>query len=352
MNNLSIIYPFDPLGTNVQNKVVEFHSLSTPNDKDYHFFIPRSAPFFGDSTRLKITHVSSGKILTDGIDFVKTHYFFAASRSIGLGIYGGIAIRDRALTGNFKVESHTIGGTWNLSETAIVEHIANLMNNPRITYWDNIVGVPDKFPAIDHFHDINADLTGVGALEEQLIIMNETLRDSLRSNSRSGRNELPPIRSVYNSNNQLITLQETWTNFGRIALEIPANKWVTNVSFNMIGGRPSGMGTNAPSITCQINFKPVLTNGVMVVDSMTKRNNNVEGANLRIYAVVVDLVNEAGNTQKFLQLYLRDKQLRASVQILDLSEFKLLHLSVPYHDKLESVTVVQPVGTTEFTTVS
>lgn len=352
MNGLSVIYPFDPLGVNIQNKVTEYQSLPVPTDKDYHFFIPRSAPFFGDAKRLKITHVPSGKELIDGIDFVKTHYFFAASRSIGLGIYGGIAIRDRSLSGNFKVESHTIGGTWNLSDAAIVEHIANIANNPRLTYWDNIKGVPDKFPAIDHFHDINSDLTGVGALEEQLIIMNATLRESIRGNSRSGRNELPPVRSVYNSNNQLITLQETWTNFARIPLDIADGKWVTNVAFTMVGGRPSGVGTQSPSIRCQINFKAVPVNGVMVVDTMTKTNVNVEGAQLRLYGVVVTMVGEDSLPKQYLQLYLRDKQLRSSVQILETSEFRLKFLPVPYHDKLESVTVVQPAGSIEFTTVS
>lgn len=352
MNNFSITYQFDPLGVNPANKITEYHSLAVPGDKDFHFFIPRSAPFFGDSTRLKITHVDSNTVLTDGVDFVKSHYFFAASRNIGMGVYGSISIRRRTLSGSFKVEYHTLGGEWVMSETAIVEYIANFTESPRTVYWDSIQGVPEKFPVIDHFHDINQDLTGVGALEDQLIIMNQTLRQSLKTNARSGRNELPPVRSVYNSNNQLITLQESWTQFARVALKIEDNKWITNLSFRLTGGRINGAGLVSPTIECQINFQAVPLNGLMSIESMSKKNINPEGIHLRVYGVVEVLKDIDNNDVHYLQLYLRDKQLRSAVQILDMSEFRLIHLLVPYHEKLDSVITQQPVGVVEFNTVT
>lgn len=160
-------YPFDPTGKQSSNAVVgEQQIISPPNDwKDYYFLIPKYAPFF--RTGFKAVHKPSGKTLVEGVDFLFTHQFRAASKGVARPIFGSITFFDKSLAGVIVLNYQTIGGLWTQSETKIAQILANSQLNPRITTWDQIVDMPVSFPPIDHEYSVD-DLIGMSAVVNKL----------------------------------------------------------------------------------------------------------------------------------------------------------------------------------------
>lgn len=142
-------YPFDPTGTAISNKIVgELKTLSPGAPTDFFFIIPDAAPFFREGFR--IVDQNTGIELDEGIDFVFGHLFHAASVSIGKPVYGSIMMLNRARAGVVKLDYQTLGGAWTLSEAQIAVLLANTLNNPVITTWDQVQDLPYQFPPIAH----------------------------------------------------------------------------------------------------------------------------------------------------------------------------------------------------------
>lgn len=160
-------YPFDPTGKQSSNAVVgEQQIISPPNDwKDYYFLIPKYAPFF--RAGFKAVHKPSGKTLVEGVDFLFTHQFRAASKGTAKPIFGSITFFDKSLAGVIVLNYQTIGGLWTQSETKIAQILANHQMNPRITTWDQIVDMPVTFPPIDHEWSVD-DLIGMSSVVNKL----------------------------------------------------------------------------------------------------------------------------------------------------------------------------------------
>lgn len=145
-------YPFDPNGTAPSNKVVgERHTISPVNGPDFRFMIPRAAPFFRQS--LKVTHVASGRILVDGIDYQPGHRYDAASNTAPfLTIFGSILIMDNTLEGTFDLEYQTLGGEHTIDEQLALQLLANTQLDPRLTKWDSVLNTPGVYDPLLHRH--------------------------------------------------------------------------------------------------------------------------------------------------------------------------------------------------------
>lgn len=144
-------YPYDPNGTNPACKILaERHTITPINGTNFGFIIPKAAPFFRRSLKLK--HVASGRILVDGVDFMPSHHFEAASsQKPYLEIFGSITILDSTITGTLElVQYQTLGGEFTLDETALLEMLANTQLDPRSTTWDKVVYRPLVFDPISH----------------------------------------------------------------------------------------------------------------------------------------------------------------------------------------------------------
>lgn len=167
MNTADYAYPFDPTGKQSSNAVAnEQQVISPPNNwKDYYFLIPRYAPFFREG--FSAVHKASGKKLVEGVDFLFTHQFRAASKGTAKPIFGSITFFDKSLTGVIVLKYQTLGGLWTQSETKIAQILANNQLNPRITTWDQIVDMPVLFPPIDHEWNVD-DLIGMSAVVNKL----------------------------------------------------------------------------------------------------------------------------------------------------------------------------------------
>lgn len=176
MLNKTFAYPYDPYGTNPECKVVfERHTITPINGTDLGIVIPKAAPFFRKSVKLR--HVATNRDLIDGVDWEPGFHFDAASsQKPYLQIFGCIVIKDTALSGTIEItEYQTLGGEFTLDETTLLELLANTQIDPRMTTWDSVEYRPLVFDAAAHLQ--SADTT-VGYDE-----MVEVLRQMAESNT-------------------------------------------------------------------------------------------------------------------------------------------------------------------------
>lgn len=155
-------YPFDPTGTAATNSIKkESQVLTAGNFRDYHYLIPRFAPFFETSLVVRHRRLNgTTRVLTRGVDYYTANKFRDASLACAREIYGSISFLDTNLAGVIEIDYQTIGGIWNITEEKISEILSEELRNPRIIAWEQIVDLPARFPIIDHEWDL-ADMTGM-----------------------------------------------------------------------------------------------------------------------------------------------------------------------------------------------
>lgn len=173
----TMTYPFDPSGLAATNLITgERHTLILPPTlSDFYLVIPRAAPYFKES--LKVKHYPSGNLLVEGVDYVCTHLFHAASLRTGKAVYGSITLYDHTLSGTLDFSYQTIGGEWTLDVNKIVEILSSKVVNPRITSWEQVATPPNAFPPINHEFDIN-DFTGASHIVAKLFDIREAISAS------------------------------------------------------------------------------------------------------------------------------------------------------------------------------
>jgi len=158
----ALTYPFDPTGSLVSNLIQgEQQQLVAQNFRNQHFIVPKAAPFFADT--LSITYQdTSGTISTleEGVDYYVTHWFISASRACAMRVYGSISFINTALAGIVSLNYQTVGGEWTVSSQQIATIMADVVDNPRITSWEEVSGTPYAFPPEAHSWDVN-DMVGM-----------------------------------------------------------------------------------------------------------------------------------------------------------------------------------------------
>lgn len=174
MPSITFDYPFDPTGTQASNKITgEKQVLSPPAWKDYHFIIPKMAPFFRDS--IKLRKLPSGDPLVEGVDYIATHLFHDASLAVGKPVYGSITFYDKEFDGVIEItEYQTIGGEWTIDSDTATEVLVNNSINPRITTWEQVVETPREFPVIDHQWHLD-DMVGMSEIEAAILRISQVL---------------------------------------------------------------------------------------------------------------------------------------------------------------------------------
>lgn len=158
------LYPEDITGAATTNKVgPERQTLNPPDEElDFHWIIPKAAPYFRDT--MKLYNVVTGLELKRGIDWAPGHKFISASyetQGIKGGIYGSILLMDNTLSGQVEMRVYqTLGGTWTLDETTILELLDAKSIDPRSVAYEEVADLPDAFPPIEHPHNAD-DVTGM-----------------------------------------------------------------------------------------------------------------------------------------------------------------------------------------------
>lgn len=157
-----IVYPFDPTGQLIGNRITgEQHTLTSTNYRDFHFIVPKLGPYFEESLTVSFRDINNNvRILTKGIDYQPTHWFVGASRGCAKSVYGSISFLDLQLTGTVTIQYQTIGGDWVLDLTKVAEILADRLHNPKITAWEMVSGKPTIFPPVDHAWNL-VDMVGM-----------------------------------------------------------------------------------------------------------------------------------------------------------------------------------------------
>jgi hypothetical protein len=149
-------YPEDATGVNPVNKITGEIGVVTPvNYRDYNLVIPRYAPFYAESLTITFRDTSGVIVpLTEGVDYYLGYWYIGASRGVAKPVYGSIQFLNTELSGTLTLGYQTLGGRWTLSEADIAEILSDRLENPRITSWEQVTGVPLVFPVIDHVWDL------------------------------------------------------------------------------------------------------------------------------------------------------------------------------------------------------
>lgn len=172
----TVIYPFDPTGQAVSNRITGERQILTPPDwSDFYFIVPSAAPYFASS--LQLTMRPSGKVLVEGIDYNPSHKFYDASIQCASPVYGSITFLDKTLAGVIEYNYQTLGGDWVINTQQAAQVLANTLLNPRTTTWEEVVNLPYQFPPVDHAWDI-VDMIGASDVVNKLDEMVEALMAS------------------------------------------------------------------------------------------------------------------------------------------------------------------------------
>lgn len=159
-------YPFDPTGQAPSNKITnELQSVISPDWKDYHFIIPKIAPFFLDTLTIRL--VDEDRFLVEGLDWLAGHKFLDASRATAKNVHGSIMFLNKSISGVIELNYQTVGGEWLIAETFIAQLLNNVLTNPRITSWEEITNPPDRFPVIDHEWNLS-DMVGMSSVVQEI----------------------------------------------------------------------------------------------------------------------------------------------------------------------------------------
>ena len=176
-------YPEDRVGNKSSNLITgEQHVLTPDNSRNFHFIVPKFAPFFADS--VKVFKSINGTLLElkEGKDYHFSLEHVSASLSTGKAIYGAISFVNLNLDGTIVLQSYrTVGGQWTLSTQEMLESIANIVFNPRKLTWDQINGRPASFGPTDHTFDFNNLLT-----EKQIGDKLTSIRDAILAGAQNG----------------------------------------------------------------------------------------------------------------------------------------------------------------------
>lgn len=148
----TVQYPFDTTGLSPANRIVdEPHTLTEINSSTYRIIIPEFAPFYLDNFQLK--HVSLTGVVTPliaDVDYYLCLPYIGATRSIGKFVYGGATLVNSYVNGHISVTYQTLGGTWTADRLYVLERLADMMYNPKITSWDVVTNIQEIFPPINH----------------------------------------------------------------------------------------------------------------------------------------------------------------------------------------------------------
>lgn len=179
-----LVYPFDPTGRATSNKIVnEQHIITGINWRDYHFIVPRCAPFFVEGLKLRfIATDGEQRYLQLGVDWYPSHQFVGASRGCAKEVFGSVSFLNQALNGTILIEMYqSIGGVWVQDEVKISQILADRLHNPRISTWESVIDMPYSFPVIDHEWDL-VDMVG----EKEVVEALNGIENQLRSQGQEG----------------------------------------------------------------------------------------------------------------------------------------------------------------------
>lgn len=146
------LYPEDRDASLASNYVTgQQYSLTYDAKNDFHYFIPRVAPFYAKDFRLREITPTGPVPVLEGSGFHFGAEFKTATLSTGKPVYGAVVVTNLSKDTLYEVDCRTLGGSWTLDEAALTAAIANIILNPRGLSWEQIANVPGMLSPTDHY---------------------------------------------------------------------------------------------------------------------------------------------------------------------------------------------------------
>lgn len=146
-----VVYPFNPLAKETGAQIKgEDYSLTPANGKNYVTIIPRAAPFFRQGVVIK--NAATGATLVEDRDYTFGYMYNQFSQLLYKGLYGCITFHNLSAPLAVKIDYATLGTPFVLNGAAYAQLVANIVNNPREIFWEQIVNPPTEYPPLPHIH--------------------------------------------------------------------------------------------------------------------------------------------------------------------------------------------------------
>ena len=194
--------PFDRTGSASENRVAnELQTFTANAEGVLQLFIPSFAPFFAQLLEVRYVNAQNTEVLlSPGVDFSYAFPFIGASRSIGLGVFGGIIIHNESLAGKLKLGYQAVGGTWQLGMLASQE-VGNFPNvNPYWASWEQVARYGTEFPIVNNDWD-KPDATSVANLVTGVVDFGSGFFDQLTADNAENQAALNHVLSTGNPHN-------------------------------------------------------------------------------------------------------------------------------------------------------
>lgn len=330
-------YPYDPTGDASTNLISnELHNVQPPaNINDASFIIPRAAPFFLKSLKVKKGNTANAEVLLEGIHYIVTHHFASMSYVLGTQIYSSITFMNRNYSGNVYLDYQTLGGQFTLDSYTGVEELTRQVYSIYSVTWEQVAGIIQGLPPYDH-KMAGEDTTGYGDLVDAVKYLAATVRDkttggtgetgtaarldahlnAITSHSKDqvglGRVENFAIATSAESragtvNNKYVTpllvnvaIKYYLEQAGITTLPVSVQNLQTN--YNTLANRFTGLNDNLNTVSSNLGnlASQVDTLAINLQDARTEFLNNVNNANQAIDLLARDVLN-VKNTAEDLQ---------------------------------------------------
>lgn len=146
-------YSRDMSGELPANLVSERVTLTSVNRTDFNIILPRCAPFFHDSVKLR--KIETNEILEFGKDFYIGGIFEGITpyTKHNKDVGSIIILLDQWVGGNYDLVYQTVGGDYVLDEEQYQEALKNASINPILVRWEELHHKPIEFPPLPHEHE-------------------------------------------------------------------------------------------------------------------------------------------------------------------------------------------------------
>ena len=146
-------YSRDMSGELPANLVSERVTLTSVNRTDFNIILPRCAPFFHDSVKIK--KIETNEILEFGKDFYIGGIFEGITpyTKHNKDVGSIIILLDQWVGGNYDLVYQTVGGDYVLDEEQYQEALKNASINPILVRWEELHHKPIEFPPLPHEHE-------------------------------------------------------------------------------------------------------------------------------------------------------------------------------------------------------
>lgn len=304
---------FDPNANNPNNLVTqEIHTITAETQFRFQVIIPLFGPFYETDFIMVYTPNGGSPItLVPKVDYLLVYNFLSATRSTGFPVYGGIQLTNNTLEGTFTIQYRTIGGDWVLSQSDINQVLANQLQQPKTTSWENVINLPYAFPVTNHNYNI-VDMVGAAELVNSIDDLAQTIA-----------NKDPDINAQTTIDNHLLDINN------------PHQTTKSQVGLGNVENY--GVANSTEAINSSVNNKymtPKTTNDVIQNHKNEADPHPNYTTNTEVTTLIEDKINELKNETNPFTQYSTDTEITNKFNTLS---FKGCYLGIATYNAIDNV---------------